>query len=33
LGRALSRVSKTRHVLTPELREMRHQTMMFVFGL
>ncbi len=29
----LSRVSKTRHVLTPELREMRHQTMMFVFGL
>src|SRR6516225_6259645 len=29
----LSRVSKTRHVLTPELREMRYQTMMFVFGL
>ena len=29
----LSRVSKTRHVLTPELREMRQQTMMFVFGL
>jgi len=29
----LSRVSKTRHILTPELREMRHQTMMFVFGL
>jgi alcohol dehydrogenase (cytochrome c) len=29
----LSRVSKTRHVFTPELREMRHQTMMFVFGL
>jgi alcohol dehydrogenase (cytochrome c) len=29
----LSRVSKTRHVFTPELREMRFQTMMFVFGL
>ncbi len=29
----LSRVSKTRHIFTPELREMRHQTMMFVFGL
>src|SRR5215468_5601774 len=29
----LSRVAKTRHVLTPELREMRHQTMMSVFGL
>jgi alcohol dehydrogenase (cytochrome c) len=29
----LSRVSKTRHVFTPELREMRHQTMLFVFGL
>jgi len=29
----LSRVSKTRHVFTPELRDMRHQTMMFVFGL
>jgi alcohol dehydrogenase (cytochrome c) len=29
----LSRVSKGRHVLTPELREMRHQTMLFVFGL
>ena len=29
----LSRVSKTRHILTPELREMRHQTMLFVFGL
>jgi hypothetical protein len=28
----LSRMSKNRHVLTPELREMRHQTMMFVFG-
>jgi alcohol dehydrogenase (cytochrome c) len=29
----LSRVSKTRHVFTPELRDMRHQTMLFVFGL
>jgi alcohol dehydrogenase (cytochrome c) len=29
----LSRVSKGRLVLTPELREMRHQTMLFVFGL
>jgi hypothetical protein len=29
----LSNVSKNRLVLTPELREMRHQTMLFVFGL
>src|SRR5262252_513852 len=29
----LSRVSKGRLVLTPELREMRHQTTLFVFGL
>jgi hypothetical protein len=29
----LSRVSKTRHVAIPELREMRFQTMLFVFGL
>jgi alcohol dehydrogenase (cytochrome c) len=29
----LSRISKGRLVLTPELREMRHQTMLFVFGL
>jgi alcohol dehydrogenase (cytochrome c) len=29
----LSRVSKTRHVFTPELRDMRFQTMLFVFGL
>jgi len=29
----LSRQSKNRLTLTPELREMRHQTMLFVFGL
>src|ERR1700683_4240318 len=29
----LSRVSKLRITLTPELREIRNQTMMFVFGL
>jgi alcohol dehydrogenase (cytochrome c) len=29
----LSRVSKVRLVLTPELRDMRNQTMLFVFGL
>jgi alcohol dehydrogenase (cytochrome c) len=29
----LSRPSKGRLVLTPELRDMRHQTMLFVFGL
>jgi hypothetical protein len=29
----LSLASKARLVLTPELREMRHQTMLFVFGL
>ena len=29
----LSRVSKGRLALTPELREMRHQTTLFVFGL
>jgi len=29
----LSRQSKGRLVLTPELREMRNQTMLFVFGL
>ena len=31
--RGLSRVSKGRITLTPELREMRNQTMLFVFGL
>jgi hypothetical protein len=29
----LSRASKGRLTLTPELREMRNQTMLFVFGL
>jgi alcohol dehydrogenase (cytochrome c) len=29
----LSRISKGRLVLTPDLREMRNQTMLFVFGL
>jgi alcohol dehydrogenase (cytochrome c) len=29
----LSQISKGRLTLTPELREMRHQTMLFVFGL
>ena len=29
----LSRISKGRLTLTPELREMRNQTMLFVFGL
>jgi len=29
----LSRVSRNRLTLTPELRDMRHQTMLFVFGL
>jgi alcohol dehydrogenase (cytochrome c) len=29
----LSRISMGRLVLTPELREMRNQTMLFVFGL
>jgi len=29
----LSRQSKNKLVLTPELREMRQQTMLFVFGL
>ena len=29
----LSRISKGRLVLTPELREMRNQTMLFVFAL
>src|SRR5579871_879723 len=29
----ISPITKTRHVLTPELREMRNQTMLFVFGL
>jgi hypothetical protein len=29
----LSRVSKNRLTLTPELRDMRNQTMLFVFGL
>jgi hypothetical protein len=28
----LSQISKGRLVLTPELREMRNQTMLFVFG-
>jgi len=29
----LSRISISRHVFTPELRDMRNQTMLFVFGL
>ncbi len=29
----VSPITKTRHQLTPELREMRNQTMLFVFGL
>jgi alcohol dehydrogenase (cytochrome c) len=29
----LSRIAIGRHVFTPELREMRNQTMLFVFGL
>jgi alcohol dehydrogenase (cytochrome c) len=29
----LSAISKGRHVFTPELRDMRNQTMLFVFGL
>jgi hypothetical protein len=29
----LSRISKGRLVLTPELRDMRNQTMLFVFAL
>ena len=29
----ISPITKSRHVLTPELREMRNQTMLFVFGL
>ena len=29
----LSRASRNRHNSTPELREMRNQTMLFVFGL
>ncbi len=29
----LSRIATGRHVFTPELREMRNQTMLFVFGL
>jgi hypothetical protein len=29
----LSQISKGRLTLTPELREMRHQTMLFVFAL
>ena len=29
----LSRVSKLRITLTPELRDIRNQTMLFVFGL
>jgi alcohol dehydrogenase (cytochrome c) len=29
----ISPITKTRHVLTPELRDMRNQTMLFVFGL
>jgi alcohol dehydrogenase (cytochrome c) len=33
ISTGLSRVSKGKLVLTPELREMRNQTMLFVFGL
>jgi hypothetical protein len=29
----ISNITKGRHVLTPELREQRNQTMLFVFGL
>jgi alcohol dehydrogenase (cytochrome c) len=29
----LSNITKRRHELTPELREQRNQTMLFVFGL
>ena len=29
----LSRIAKGRHVFTPELRDMRNQTMLWVFGL
>jgi alcohol dehydrogenase (cytochrome c) len=29
----LSRISKSKHSYTPELREQRNQTMLFVFGL
>jgi alcohol dehydrogenase (cytochrome c) len=29
----ISNITKTKHVLTPELREMRNQTMLFVFAL
>ena len=29
----LSPITKRRHTHTPELREMRNQTMLFVFGL
>jgi hypothetical protein len=29
----LSRVARGRHVKTPELKEQRNQTMLFVFGL
>jgi alcohol dehydrogenase (cytochrome c) len=29
----ISAITEMRHVLTPELREMRNQTMLFVFGL
>ena len=32
-GFRLSQISKGRLTLTPELREMRNQTMLFVFGL
>jgi len=33
ISTGLSRVSKNKLVLTPELRDMRNQTMLFVFGL
>jgi hypothetical protein len=29
----LSAISKARHAFTPELKEMRNQTMLFVFAL
>jgi hypothetical protein len=32
-SRGLSQISKGRLIRTPELREMRNQTMLFVFGL
>jgi hypothetical protein len=33
IASGLSQISRARLVLTPELREMRNQTMLFVFSL